>query len=106
VRNNPYASNAAASFTAHAVGCGIKPSSLVADGGPKDEIQRLWLARTDEADADGANDFYGLHAMVARTMFEAGECFLTFRPRRPEGLTVPLQLQMLSSERATRHSPG
>ena len=29
VRTNPYASNAAASFTAHAVGCGIKPSSLV-----------------------------------------------------------------------------
>ena len=24
VRTNPYASNAAASFTAHAVGCGIK----------------------------------------------------------------------------------
>jgi capsid protein len=32
-------------------------------------------------------------------MFEAGECFLRFRPRRPEdGLSVPLQLQMLSSE--------
>ena len=29
VRTNPYASNAAASFTAHVVGCGLKPSSLV-----------------------------------------------------------------------------
>jgi hypothetical protein len=37
--------------------------------------------------------------MAARAMFEAGECFLRFRPRRPEdGLTVPLQLQMLSPE--------
>ena len=36
VRTNPYASNAAASFTAHAVGCGIKPSSLVEDGALKD----------------------------------------------------------------------
>ena len=32
-------------------------------------------------------------------MFETGECFFRFRARRPEGgLTVPLQLQMLSSE--------
>ena len=99
VRTNPYASNAAASFTAHAVGCGIKPSSLVEDGALKDQIQRLWLAWTDEADADGLTDFYGLQAMAARAMFEAGECFLRFRPRRPDdGLAVPLQLQMLSSE--------
>lgn len=99
VRANPYASNAAASFTAHAVGCGIKPSSLVDDGALKDEIQRLWLGWTDEADADSLTDFYGLQAMAARAMFEAGECFLRFRARRPEdGLSVPLQLQMLSSE--------
>ena len=99
VRTNPYAANASASFTAHAVGCGIKPSSLVEDGALKDRIQRLWLAWTDEADADGLTDFYGLQAMAARAMFEAGECFLRFRPRRPDdGLTVPLQLQMLSSE--------
>ena len=82
VRTNPYASNAAASFAAHAVGCGIKPSSLVEDGALKDRIQRLWLAWTDEADVDGLTDFYGLQAMAARAMFEAGECFLRFRPRR------------------------
>jgi capsid protein len=40
-----------------------------------------------------------LQAMAARAMFEAGECFLRFRPRRPDDrLTIPLQLQMLSSE--------
>jgi capsid protein len=83
VRSNPYASNAAASFAAHAVGCGIKPSSLVNDPELKDRIQRLWLAWTDEADADGLTDFYGLQAMAARAMFEAGDCFFRFRPRRP-----------------------
>jgi capsid protein len=46
VRTNPYATNAAASFTARAVGCGIKPSSLVEGGGLKDRVQRLWLAWT------------------------------------------------------------
>ena len=68
VRTNPYASNAVASFTAHAIGCGIKPSSLVEDGALKDRIQRLWLAWTDEADADGLTDFYGLQAMAARAI--------------------------------------
>jgi lambda family phage portal protein len=99
VRTNPYASNAAASFAAHAVGCGIKPSSLVEDSALKDQIQRLWLAWTDEADADGVTDFYGLQTMAARAMFEAGECFFRFRPRHhDDGLVVPLQVQMLSSE--------
>ena len=89
----------AGSFAAHAVGCGIKPSSLVEDRALKHQIQRLWLAWTDEADADGLTDFYGLQTMAARAMFEAGECFFRFRARRPEdGLAVPLQLQMLSSE--------
>ncbi len=37
--------------------------------------------------------------MAARAMFEAGRCFFRFRARRPEdGLSVPLQLQELSSE--------
>ena len=81
------------------VGDGIKPSSLIEDAELRDGVQRLWLAWTDEADADGLTDFYGLQAMAARAMFEAGECFLRFRPRRAEdGLAVPLQLQMLSSE--------
>ena len=99
VRANPYASNAAESFVANAVGCGIKPSSLVTDTAHKDAIHDLWAAWTDEADADGLTDFYGLQALAARAMFEAGECFVRFRPRRPsDGLTVPLQLQLLEAE--------
>lgn len=99
VRSNPYAANAAASFAAHAVGTGIKPSSLVRDGALKERIQRLWLDWTDEADADGLTDFYGLQAMVAKSLFEAGECFIRFRPRRMEdGFSVPLQLQLIPAE--------
>jgi lambda family phage portal protein len=81
------------------VGDGIKPSSLIEDADLRDRVQRLWLAWTDEADADGLTDFYGLQAMVAREMFVAGECFVRLRPRRPkDGLRVPLQLQLLQSE--------
>jgi capsid protein len=99
VVTNGYAANSCEAFAANLVGDGIKPSSLVEDADLRDRLQRLWLAWTDEADADGLTDFYGLQAMVAREMFVAGECFVRLRPRRPEdGLRVPLQVQLLQSE--------
>jgi len=99
VVTNGYAANACEAFAANLVGDGIKPSSLIGDADLRDRVQRLWLAWTDEADADGLTDFYGLQAMVAREMFVAGECFVRLRPRRAEdGLLVPVQLQLLQSE--------
>jgi len=99
VVTNGYAANACEAFASNLVGDGIKPSSLIEDPALRDQVQRLWLAWTDEADADGLTDFYGLQAMVAREMFVAGECFVRLRPRRPEdGLLVPIQLQLLQSE--------
>lgn len=99
VRSNPYAANAANSFVANAVGDGIRPSSLIEDKELKDRIAQTWKDWVLEADADGLTDFYGMQGLVAHALFEAGECFVRFRPRRPtDGLTVPLQLQLLESE--------
>jgi len=99
VVTNGYAANACEAFASNLVGDGIKPSSLIEDPALRDQVQRLWLAWTDEADVDGLTDFYGLQAMVAREMFVAGECFVRLRPRRAEdGLLVPIQLQLLQSE--------
>ena len=99
VVTNGYAANACEAFAANLVGDGIKPSSLIRDANLRGQVQKLWLAWTDEADADGLTDFYGLQAIVAREMFVAGECFVRLRSRRAEdGLLVPLQLQLLQSE--------
>lgn len=99
VRNNGYAANAIESWAGNVVGAGIKPSSLIADASLKAATQKLWLAWTDESDAEGLTDFYGQQRRAAREVFIAGEVFFRFRPRRPEdGLSVPLQLQMLPSE--------
>ena len=63
------------------------------------QIQKLFLAWTDEADSIGAHDFYGLTALAVRGMVEGGETFTRLRTRRPEdGLTVPLQLQLLEGD--------
>lgn len=99
VRNNGYATNAIESWAGNVVGAGIKPSSLIKDASLKAEVQQLWLDWTDEADAEGFTDFYGLERRAAREVFIAGEVFFRFRPRRlQDGLSVPLQLQMLPSE--------
>ncbi len=99
VRNNGYAVNAVESWAANTVGDGIKPISKIGDAARKEELQRLWLAWTDEADAEGLTDFYGLQRRAAREVFIAGEVFFRIRPRRAgDGLTVPLQLQMLPAE--------
>ena len=99
VRNNGYAANAIESWAGNVVGAGIKPSSIIPDGDLKAQVQKLWLDWTDEADAEGFTDFYGQQRRAAREVFIAGEVFFRFRPRRPQdGLTVPLQLQMIPSE--------
>ena len=99
IRNNGYAANAVESWGANTVGDGIKPISQIEDASTKEALQKLWLDWTDEADSEGLTDFYGLQRRAAREVFLAGEVFFRLRPRRvSDGLTVPLQLQMLPSE--------
>lgn len=99
VRNNGYAVNALDSWAANAVGVGIKPSSRITTASRKAQLQRLWHDWTDQADAEGLTDFYGLQRRIAREFFITGECFVRIRPRRAEdGLAVPMQLQLLPAE--------
>ncbi|GHS93245.1 phage portal protein [Alphaproteobacteria bacterium] len=93
VRNNPYAANILDVLTTNAIGTGIKPQSLSKD---KSKIDALWLAWTDEADADNQQDFYGLQSLILRGVIESGECFVRFKMKRDQA--VPLQLQVLESE--------
>lgn len=99
VRNNPYAKKAQRVFVSALVGTGIRPIPQFTDGAKKDVVTGLWNDWCEEADADGLVDFYGLQVLAARAMFDAGECFVRLRARRPEdNLTVPFQLQLLESE--------
>ena len=60
VRRNPYAKNAVNSLVANCIGTGIKPQSKAKDADFRKKIQELWLQWTDESDAAGVCDFYGL----------------------------------------------
>ena len=99
VRRNPWATNALDAFVGNCIGTGIKPQAMHPDAATKELVQALWLKWTDEADASGLTDFYGLQALACRSVMEAGECLIRLRQRLPkDGLSVPLQLQVLEAE--------
>ena len=99
IRNIGLAEAAADVLVSNLVGTGIKPQFQTGDDGLNKELAELWLEWTDEADADGQLDFYGMMALAVRSMVEAGEVFTRKRLRRQsDGLSVPLQLQLIESE--------
>jgi len=99
VRNDPLAGGGMDTLVANLIGTGITPRWLLDDAVLKKLIQELWADWVSEADADGVCDFYGLQALAARAIIEAGEVLIRFRPRRPEtGLSVPLQLQLIEAD--------
>ncbi|WP_036992235.1 phage portal protein [Metapseudomonas furukawaii] len=99
VRNDPYAFSAISRRVSSLIGAGITPRSRIADKALRERVNQLWEDWTDESDADDRTDFYGQQALIARMVEESGECFVRLRYRRPEdGLSVPLQLQVLAPE--------
>ncbi len=93
VRNNPYAAKALRVLVSNSVGVGINPSIK------NKKILSLWNQWIKECDADGQIGFYGLQRLVARTIYESGECLIRKRIRKKEdGLIVPLQFQVLEPD--------
>ena len=98
-RKNAWAANAVATLSSELVGSGIKPKSQHKDPKVSDALQQSWLAWTDDCDANGTQDFYGLQGQIIASVAEGGEVFVRLRTRRPEdNLTVPLQIQVLEAE--------
>lgn len=103
-RNNPYGKKAKRVFSDNFIGTGISPTARVMSGEKPNkkvnaQIMAAWNAWASECDADGNCDFAGLQALIVRSMFESGECFVRFRDRKSsDGLTVPFQLQVLESD--------
>lgn len=101
VRNNPWAAAAVRKLAAKTVGTGIVPRLSVA----ADEVERrnaaaeIWNAFVENSDPAGQLDFYGQQGLIARTVFEAGECLVRFIPRPSSWkLPIPLQLQILEPD--------
>lgn len=84
-RNNAYARRAVNIAVANAVGTGIKPQSRVKTEGARDALHTAFGLWSDQADATGRTDFYGLQSLLFRQLMEAGEGFVRFRWAGPAG---------------------
>lgn len=101
-RNNVWAASAVRELAANLVGRGVRPrfrhesdSELRLAGEAWDE----WAQSTTEADAADRETFYGLQAAAFESVVDGGEALLRRRFRRlSDGLTVPLQLQLLEGD--------
>jgi lambda family phage portal protein len=99
IRNNAYASRAVAEVVGNAIGTGITAQARTSRPELNRQIDTAWLEWIGQCDADGQLDFYGLEALVARTVFESGECLVRFRQRRSaDGFKIPIQLQVLEPD--------
>lgn len=99
VRNNGYGKGAIDHLVTNIIGTGIKPMSQAKDPDLRRQIQDLFTCWTDEADADGLLDFYGLQAQAVRGWLTGGENYTRLRARFvTDGLSVPLQLQNIEPE--------
>lgn len=91
--NNPLAVSAVEAWVTALVGNGVKPQSQHPDASVKATLNSRFERWTDEADADGLTDFYGLQALIVRRMVVDGEAFALL-------LTTPggLRIRMLDPE--------
>jgi lambda family phage portal protein len=98
VANTPLGSNASEVFTGFATGTGIRPSPKLQPR-LKARVVEAFEDWTDEADADGLTDFYGLQSLAARALYDVGEVFIRRRDRYvTDGFFIPMQIQLLESE--------
>src|SRR5215472_9532721 len=99
VRNNPWAAAALDRFESNVIGTGIQPHWQHPDPQIRNQIHAAWNRWQQEADWCGQLDFYGLQALMAREILEAGEVFIRYRLRPPKDRRyIPLQLQLLEGE--------
>lgn len=86
-------------WTTSLIGTGIICRPVTRDPAKRAAMMQDWDEWCFEADADAVLDFYGLQTLCTRGFVSGGEAFARLRARRVEdGLTVPLQVQLLESE--------
>lgn len=94
-RNNAWAKRGIGIIANNVVGWGIVPRLRLPAAAP---AWKAW-SETTECDADGGMTLAGLQHQIVEQLVISGEVLVRRRVRRPQdGLTVPLQLQVLEAD--------
>jgi lambda family phage portal protein len=99
IRKVPWAAASLDSNVSNVIGTGIRPmprTTFPHFNAAFSEIFDIW---SDESDAYGQQDFYGIQGLTYRAEEESGEAFIRLRDRKTsDGFVVPLQLQVLEGD--------
>jgi lambda family phage portal protein len=102
VRNNGWARKAQRVIANSAVGWGLTPkASAVEDPQSAKAADAVWKAwaGSSECDSEGRLNICGIQHLVMRSVAESGEVLIRRRFRRPtDGLTIPIQIQVLEAD--------
>lgn len=101
VRNNPYAFNAIDVLVTNTIGTGIRASITSISDADSKAAKKIWKAWAEKTicDFDGDLDFYGLQALIFRSMAESGECLIIRRKMSSkDGGPLPIKLQVLEPD--------
>ncbi len=101
-RNNGWAKRAKSVVSNNVVGNGVIPRPVGLEEAQLKKATELWKAwalDSTECDSERRNSMSGLQKQMIGTIFESGEVLVRRRPRRPgDGLTIPLQIQVLEPD--------
>ena len=98
-RNNPFAARAVQVLVNNTVGGGVlgQVNSRSRSRAQRwNEAWETWARNPENCDHDGRSDFWGIQALVFRTVVEAGECLI--RKRIDPTAEFPLKLQVLEPD--------
>jgi len=100
VRNNPYAKKAIDVITTNTVGTGIRLTINAKDETAQKKYEEVWFgwAESTQCDFTGMLNFYGMQALVMRTIAESGSCLIRKRVVNNTNLKVAFQMQVLEPE--------
>jgi len=109
VRNNPWAAKGVNTIVNNTIGYGIRTQWKAKNKKDTKKIQDLWKrwSESNDCDATGLTNLFGLQQLAMRSLVESGECLIRLRPRKvSDGLSVPMQLQVLEPDYLVTHLDG
>jgi len=105
IRNDPHGTRIASVIANSAVGTGITPQADTGDPGTDEIINEEFKFWSEECDAEGQLDFWGLQHLGVRSIVESGASLSRSRRRRSsDGLRVPYQKSITST--VGKKNPG
>lgn len=98
VRNDPWVAKASRVYTSNLIGKGIRPVAKTHDAGFNADIMELWNLWNQEADASGTTSFYGMQALITKSLYCSGEALARKILNADEDSLLPLQIQLLEPD--------